>query len=253
MLNLTGLPPHQGQRSSSLIDTVSGVFIMRHLSAFFFLLLSFPLYAFGPSLQLITVTTKEWNSIQGVLQRYERSQIKDSWKKKGDPIEVVMGKNGLAFENGKREGDGKSPSGIFSLGTGFGYSPFPEAKIKYLKSLPSHECVDDVKSIHYNQIIDRKTVKAPDWKSSEQMKRGDDLYKLGIVVNHNTKDPVPSGGSCIFLHIWRNDATGTAGCTAMKEKNMKELLSWVDESKNPLLVQLPEEDYEKKRKLWDLP
>ncbi len=207
-------------------------------------------YGEGAVLQLITVTTKD---IQGTLRRYERKMVSGNWKEIGSPFKVVIGKNGLAGENLKREGDGKAPYGLFTLGNAFGYSSFPESKLNYAKSLPSHECVDDVKSKYYNQIVDRSLHKDADWNSSELMKRNDDLYKLGIVVNYNTKNTEPGNGSCIFLHIWRNDSTGTAGCTAMEENNILELMKWLDQTKNPLLAQLPEGDYESHKKIWDLP
>lgn len=209
----------------------------------------------------MTVITKDWKSIRGTLQRYERTKITDPWTVKGTPIKVVVGRNGLAWGRGeyhphegiqKKEGDGKAPAGTFSLGKGFGYSPLPEAKISYMQSLPTTECVDDVKSKYYNQVVDH-SVKDRDWSSSEMMKRSDDLYKLGVIVNHNTKNTVPSAGSCIFLHIWRNDSTGTAGCTAMDEKNIKDLISWLDEGKKPLLIQLPVMAYKRHRKDWHLP
>ena len=53
----------------------------------------------------------------------------------------------------------------------------PEWKMPYIYLNSSVECVDDTNSKFYNQIVDRSTV-APDWNSSEQMLRVDDLWAL---------------------------------------------------------------------------
>ena len=84
------------------------------------------------------------------------------------------------------------------------------------------------------------------------MLRSDELYRWGIMVKHNWK-PYPGYGSCIFIHLWRGPGQGTAGCTAMAPQNMKSLLHWLDVKKYPLLIQLPEAEYEKLKKSWRLP
>src|ERR1051326_1473850 len=57
----------------------------------------------------------------------------------------------------KKEGDGKSPGGVFALGTAFGYAsqPLPGLKVPYLNLTPSIECVDDPGSRRYNRLVDR--------------------------------------------------------------------------------------------------
>ena len=70
------------------------------------------------------------------------------------------------------------------------------------------------------------------------MKRDDNLYKLGVFVGHN-KEQRPFRGSCIFLHIQRDTNASTAGCTSMKEKELLQLMRWLDEKKRPLLLQVP--------------
>jgi L,D-peptidoglycan transpeptidase YkuD (ErfK/YbiS/YcfS/YnhG family) len=92
-----------------------------------------------------------------------------------------------------------------------------------------------------------------DWKSHEEMHRKDEDYKWGIFVQHNDHPVKKSMGSCIFLHIWEGADEGTAGCTAMEEKNMLELLHWARAEKHPLLVQFPEIVYQKMHTDYQLP
>jgi L,D-peptidoglycan transpeptidase YkuD (ErfK/YbiS/YcfS/YnhG family) len=129
----------------------------------------------------------------------------------------------------------------------------------YLSLSPSIECVDDVASRHYNRIVDHEVV-APDWNSSEHMRDTGELYRWGVVVDHNgtvpgrdASPPEPGGGSCIFLHIWRNQNQGTVGCTAMSQAHLETLLTWLDPAHKPLMVQLPEPAYQRLIKTWMLP
>jgi D-alanyl-D-alanine dipeptidase len=212
------------------------------------------------SQQLLVVTTPEWSQLQGTAQRYQRRH--GEFRKLGEPFSIVVGKTGLGWGRGlttaaaneepaKREGDGRAPAGIFLLGTAFGYASAVDTRLTYLPLSSGIECVDDVNSRHYNELVDNRTV-AKDWSSSERMHRDDILYKYGIVVLHNT--PASAGfGSCIFLHVWRNADTGTVGCTAMTEANILILLKWLDPAKNPTLVQLPAAVYQQYRSRWSLP
>jgi L,D-peptidoglycan transpeptidase YkuD (ErfK/YbiS/YcfS/YnhG family) len=228
------------------------------------------------STQVIVVTTSDWNAVEGQLRRYERATADEKWRPVGDPISIVVGKNGLGWGVGvivtddaqvrstgdpvKREGDGKSPAGVFALGTAFGYAaePLQGLKMPYLNLTASIECVDDPGSTHYNRIMDRSVI-APDWNSSEHMRDAGESYRWGVVIDHNstvTGDanlPKPGGGSCVFLHIWHSHDQGTAGCTAMPQTQLETLLTWLDPARHPLLVQLPEPTYERLIDRWKLP
>jgi L,D-peptidoglycan transpeptidase YkuD (ErfK/YbiS/YcfS/YnhG family) len=85
------------------------------------------------------------------------------------------------------------------------------------------------------------------------MRRDDDLYRYLVLVGHNLPDPVPGAGSCIFLHIWRGSNEPTAGCTAMAESTILQLLSWLDRDKSPRLVQLSRKNYMRLKDIWGLP
>ena len=224
----------------------------------------FPLVAMAQGLdgsdQLIVVTSKSWDATQATAQRYERRG--KTFAKFEAPFAVVLGKNGMGWGKGlldigqsegpvKQEGDGKAPAGMFTLGTAFGYEPSTETRLPYLSLTPTLECVDDSDSAHYNALVDAALV-AKDWRSSERMRRSDELYRQGIVIEHNTPAS-PSAGSCIFFHIWRGPTAPTRGCTAMEPANIARLLDWLDPNKSPVLVQLPEAQYEQLRERWKLP
>jgi D-alanyl-D-alanine dipeptidase len=232
---------------------------------------------FVHSTQMIVVTTSGWNTVDGRLQRFERNTPQEKWKPVGKPISIVVGRNGMGWGIGllapdasgirtssdpiKKEGDGKSPAGIFALGTAFGYAPqpLPGSKLPYVSLTSSIECVDDVRSKYYNRIVNHSTVTS-DWNSSEHMREAGQAYLWGVVIDHNSivqgsndQPPVPAGGSCVFMHIWAGPGHGTAGCTAMPQGELEGMLLWLDPARKPLLVQLPATDYARLSSRWSLP
>ena len=49
------------------------------------------------SLQLIVVTTPDWNAVDGQLQMYQRTSSSGPWQTLGAPIHIVVGKGGMAW------------------------------------------------------------------------------------------------------------------------------------------------------------
>ncbi|HEY4327694.1 MAG TPA: L,D-transpeptidase family protein [Mucilaginibacter sp.] len=216
-----------------------------------------------PSRQLMVVVTDGWNNLQGTIYVFEKDTNK--WILKFSNA-IVIGSKGLGVGDGiipisienapiKKEGDMKSPAGFFTIGTAFGYADYKEAKWinnPYVKATDTLICVDDMNSAHYNTLINNDTAKS-DYKSFEHMHLQKDYYKWGLFINHNSPKVVPGDGSCVFMHIWGNDHSGTAGCTAMKEEDLLKILRWIKASDNPLLVQLPKDEYLKIRVEYGLP
>jgi L,D-peptidoglycan transpeptidase YkuD (ErfK/YbiS/YcfS/YnhG family) len=216
------------------------------------------------SRQCVVVVASGWNSTTGILRAFERGR--GGWEMRDEPVPVVLGKHGLGWGIGltdlkkdsgpkKREGDNRVPAGIFLLGPAFGYAPASSArwiKLRYVALTAETEGVDDPRSRYYNQVVDRSKVAQVDWHSSEKMRRADDLYKWGLVVAHNPA-ATPGAGSCIFMHIWKNSSAATVGCTAMAEQNLVRLLRWLDPTARPVLVQMPQPEYEENRAEFGLP
>jgi Uncharacterized protein conserved in bacteria len=207
-----------------------------------------------------------WVGFHGrVLHRYARDSAGESWREVGSGVPVMVGRSGLGWGMReaamlsdapiKHEGDGRAPAGFFPVDTAFGFAPADSARwvrLAYAPLLPGSECVDDGASVHYNTIVDRNAVALVDWTSAEHM-RLIDQYKLGAVVGYNAAPPVAGRGSCIFLHIWAGAGMPTTGCTSMAERDLTELLLWLDPARMPVLVQLPEREYAARRAAWRLP
>ena len=216
---------------------------------------------------MLIVVAHAWDSRAARLQRFARPGRDGEWQPVGQAVAVSLGKSGLAWGRGlhpplagieKREGDGRAPAGIFAITALFGYaapdSAFARAaKLPYLQTTPDLKAIDDPASAYYNRIVDQSAVAHPDWASCEDMLRNDPCYAVGAVVAHNSEPPVPGAGSCIFLHVWEREGMPTAGCTAMALADMREIAGWLDAASTPLLVQLPQAEYECLHEAWQLP
>lgn len=200
--------------------------------------------------QIIFVKANSDSTIQATMFLYERKNQHKQWHLK-DSFNVVIGKNGLGRDATssinlnninpiKHEGDGKSPAGVFPLGPVFSYHSIKHLHMPFVQVDTNFYCVDDMNSNYYNTLIKQDTAQH-NFNSFEYMKRNDELYEYGVWVNYNSS-PVKSGnGSCIFLHIWRNENSGTAGCTAMTKEHILELIHWLNKKKNPVLLQIASE------------
>ncbi|MDP5171399.1 MAG: hypothetical protein NWR72_14235 [Bacteroidia bacterium] len=203
--------------------------------------------------QALIVITEGWEDLQATLYAVEWNG--GSWQTKSSHA-VVVGSNGLGWGLGvkdfteksgpvKHEGDKKSPAGVFTLGKAFGvFSPENLPKLGLPYELVEWEtlCIEDTSSHYYNSIV-REDLPGKDWEQNDRMTRKDDLYSLGAFVNHNTNPAKPGSGSCIFLHLWRDQDHGTLGCTAMPKSMLLAHLQWLDLTKNPVLVQVPRGEY----------
>lgn len=225
-----------------------------------------PASAWRQAQQLILVITPDWEASGGRMQTFEREG--DGWHARQAPTAVTVGRAGAAWGRGlhpaqadgpqKREGDGKAPAGVFTLGEAFGYAAQRDTGLAYAPMRASHYCIDVPASPLYNRIVDSEQVGAAAVEgSTEPMRRdlhagGDIRYKEGFVIQHNP-DNVSGAGSCIFAHLWRAPGEATAGCTAMAEPVMDRLLGWLDDRRHPVFVLLPEAEYRHLRADWQLP
>lgn len=204
-------------------------------------------------LQIVLVLTSSWDAVTGYLTFWERETVHDEWVQQMKPIPVVVGKKGMVWANVKKEGDLCTPAGAFSLGSIFGDTKYTASGFDF-PFVPITEdlvFVDDPKSISYNQFATKR--ENSDWASAEHMSEVGPLYELGLVIEHNMHPIVPGAGSAIFLHVWRNPESGTAGCTAMAKDDLLCLLAMLKQDKSPELIQLPIAQYNIQQKVGGLP
>lgn len=142
------------------------------------------------------------------------------WARRWACGEAVAGRAGFAAPGAKREGDGRSPSGIFGISLAFGYAPTGETALPYRACTAADRWVDDPASPDYNRWV---TAPHPA-RSAERMRREDGLYEFGLVLDYNRDPVVPGAGSAIFVHVRDDGRGGTAGCLALPRAELVTLL-----------------------------
>ena len=241
---------------------------MKRLIAFASILIGLNASAFdlpSNSTQCLLGLADSWDSSHATLQLFQKSG--NQWQPQGEAWKARLGKNGLIWGHGlhplpknaliKKEGDMRSPAGVFSIGGAWGYEPSirKHPLLPYRKVTPCDLWVEDPSSTRYNQhlVLDRPPSSA--WEKKQQMKQSDPAHALKLYIGHNSHPhTIPGDGSSIFFHIWRaGGAKPTAGCTTMDETKLRQLIARIDPSRNPIYVLLPTSEYTKFRKAWKLP
>ena len=135
-----------------------------------------------------------------------------------------IGKNGLSSK--KKEGDKKTPKGVFEIENLYYRSDRikkPKTTLKCIEISKNMGWCDDVKfPKKYN-----KKIKINHIMRSEKLKRNDNKYNLLIPIKYNYEKPVVGLGSCIFIHLTKNYKP-TAGCIALNEKDFLILLKLIN-------------------------
>jgi len=186
----------------------------------------------GQSSQIILVRDNSFFFLtRTILYAMEKREHK--WQAAFEPFDAVIGRKGFAPEGEKREGDGRTPSGIYPLKMTFGYDESIKTKMPYRQALADDIWIDDPNAEDYNRWVKKSETRST---SYEIMKRDDNLYKYGIVIEYNTGPIIKGNGSAIFLHIWKGAGTTSAGCVAVSEENIIKILGWLDPAASPLII-----------------
>ena len=171
------------------------------------------------------------DATRGIVYLFERHEA--GWLRRAGPLSAMVGRSGFARPGEKREGDGRTPSGLFPLEFAFGYAPTMTTKMPYRQATDDDLWVDDVHAPDYNQWVRRGQTTA---STFEDMKRVDHRYQYGLVIDYNRHPVVAGLGSAIFIHIWLEEGISTSGCVALAEADLVAILGWLDPEKKPLIL-----------------
>jgi L,D-peptidoglycan transpeptidase YkuD (ErfK/YbiS/YcfS/YnhG family) len=136
----------------------------------------------------------------------------------------AIGKNGIT--NSKIEGDKCTPSGIYSIEKIYYREDrlsMPKLDFQTIPINKNFGWCDDICSTYYNKFI-----KFPFSYSAEFLYREDNIYNIICIISYNTNPIIKNKGSAIFLHVTNTDYSGTAGCLALKQDDLIELLQNID-------------------------
>ena len=128
-----------------------------------------------------------------------------------------IGKNGIGKT---KEGDMKTPTGIYHFTDAFGIKQNPGTELEYVQVDDSYYWVDDYNSVYYNKFVSSKNVNR-DWVSAENILSIGKAYNYVLALDYNV-ERVPGKGSAIFLHC--STGNPTAGCISVQEEYMIKIL-----------------------------
>ena len=164
---------------------------------------------------------------------YPLKRFKNHWILAFGPIPANLGRNGMAPAWEKREGDGRTPTGIYPLQQAFGYAASVNTRMSYHQLQPDDVWVDDVQSPDYNRLVKCGDTKAMSFEAmfSERV-----AYRYGLVVAYNTHPVIKGLGSAIFVHVQKGKGIPTSGCVSVNKRAMIKILSWLDPGQKPQIV-----------------
>ena len=129
-------------------------------------------------------------------------------------FKCCVGLNG--FTKIKKEGDKKTPRGLFSIGASSNVKPFHLGR-KYMGW-----CNDIKYKKYYNKLVNiRNKVK------HEKLYRKDYKYDFLIPIKYNWHRPKIPNGSAIFIHLTKNYKP-TAGCIGLSKKDFLILIKLIN-------------------------
>ena len=155
-----------------------------------------------------------------------------AWKTVYAGIRAKYGMNGLYKE---KEGDSKTPVGVFKMNTPFGIADsvegFPD---NYIKVDPDMYWNGDSASDRYNKLVNVKEYTAFDRSASEHLINYSGYYDYCIDTGYNYEG-TPYRGSAIFLHCVINDEH-THGCIAIPKEYMTEIMKLYSEGNTYIAI-----------------
>jgi L,D-peptidoglycan transpeptidase YkuD (ErfK/YbiS/YcfS/YnhG family) len=132
----------------------------------------------------------------------------------------ALGKAGIGKK--RIEGDNITPKGNFRIVKVYYRKDRIKkinTKFKLIKIKKNMGWCSDPNSKNYNQQI-----KLPTRFKHEKLYRKDSLYDIILFINYNINPIEKNKGSAIFIHIAKKNYKPTAGCIALKKKDLIKLL-----------------------------
>lgn len=131
-----------------------------------------------------------------------------------------IGKNGL---HKTREGDAKTPTGVFRFNRAFGIADDPGCAIPYVKvDNDTYWSGDPREGYRYNELVSLKDLPGLDLESGDSEHIIDYPYHYQYCLNISYNEAgTPGLGSAIFLHCLGPAKPFTGGCVAIPEDHMR--------------------------------
>ena len=135
-------------------------------------------------------------------------------------VPAALGRGGVKAN--KREGDGGTPRGVFHpvrLWWRADRLARPRTLLPARRIGWADAWCEDPTDRRYNRPFSR-SANAP----GDRLTRDDPLYDLIVEIDHNRRPRIAGRGSAVFIHVARPGFAATAGCVALRPRDLKVLL-----------------------------
>ena len=208
----------------------------------------------GTAGQVIVVTADDWSTSHATLRAYERDG-EGGWRLVVDATPARLGWSGLYKADQRRQGTGKTPAGTFGIPWAFGRKADPGTELRYRQFDRDDAWTYNPTSPRtYNVFQDAPVSWSSYGSYVEKLWSYGAQYNYVAVMDYNLPDgPIRRGpdgirrvrqpadtraGGGIFLHV--SNGKATAGCIAIPEDTMRDVLRWLDPDRKPVIVVGPE-------------
>lgn len=217
--------------------------------------------------QLVLVTAADALADKGTLRRFARTGPGAPWVEAGQPVPCRLGRKGLGQGRGlaaalpggpvKREGDGRTPAGVFPIPAAFGYASAEDAaragvRLPYVAVSDRTSCVTDAGSPLFGKVVGPGE-RPEGGVRQDRMVRDDGANAWGVVIGHNAGAADPQAGTCLFLNVRPAGGPATGGSVGIPAEAAAALAAWLDPTAKPVVAVLPEAETRTLGASWGLP
>ena len=184
------------------------------------------------SSQFISVLAPSFTSTHAQLRTYHL--INGCWVASLHAVAARLGVNGLSAN--RREGDGTTPIGVFSIGsTMYGNAPNPGVHYPYVRLRCGSWWDEDSRSPRYNLFVQLHCGQRPPFNGARSEALWTEVapYPSFAVIDFN-EHRVPGLGSGIFLHA--DTGSPTASCIALPLTDLDQVLAWLQPQDHPIIA-----------------
>jgi L,D-peptidoglycan transpeptidase YkuD (ErfK/YbiS/YcfS/YnhG family) len=185
--------------------------------------------------QVVTVVAHSSTSSVATLQAW-RKAAGGGWIKRGPAIRAHIGSQGISRY--ASESKSATPAGSFSLTRAFGYRANPGIKLRWFRSTPSDWWISQSGPLYNTHQRCASGCRFAQGSPNEHLYYERPYYAYAAVIDYNTRNSatgVRQGrGSAFFLHV--TDGAATAGCVAIPQRRLVELLTWLNPARHPRIL-----------------
>ena len=141
-------------------------------------------------------------------------------------VDGCVGKNGMVYDEERKEGCGRTPIGEYRFNMAFGIAPDPGCAFSYIQVTDDLYWSSDMRDgMHYNEMVSINDCPDLDTKNSEHLIDYTKAYQYCLNISFNEECTIGKG-SAIFLHCYGSNSSYTAGCVAVSEDDMVRIMNF---------------------------